>query len=188
MLKKVLILGGIAGIGFSFYYYFKRQLDLALDFAYSIKTIRILELTDQTAVIKTEIEITNKSSFNLSIEDYDIQFSYKNIPVARTIFTKPIFIVSDQTFSLEAEGSIDLDKAKDAIWPFIQDVIKKRPINLVLNGFVVVKFMNIRYKVNLDGDVVTYSTNLLADFGLEDNYDNFKKKLTESLGKIGIKI
>ena len=188
MIKKLLFIGGIAGIGYSFYYYFKKQLNLALDLNYKLKELRVVELTSTHAEIKTQIEVVNKSSFNLQVDSYDISFAFKEIPIARTVSNEPITIRSNQKFTLDAEGVIDLRKVSNAILPFLADVAKKRPINLTLHGFVNVNFLNINYKVNLDGKQVTYSTNLLADIGLEKPYDKAVDKLDEFLGKVGINI
>ena len=188
MFKKLLFFGGLAGIGFSFYYYFKKQLDLALDLNYKLKELRVVELTTSHAKIKTQIEVVNKSSFNLNIDQYDIQFAFKGIPVARTQSDIPIQINSDQRFILDAEGDIDLRQVSTAILPFLSDVVKKKPIDLTLHGFVSVNFLNINYNVNLDGRTVNYSSNLLADVGFEKTYDKAVNKLDEILGKVGINI
>lgn len=188
MLKKVLLFGGLAGIGFSFFYYFKKQLALALDLNYKLKSFRLVELTPTQAKIKTQIEVRNKSNFNLKIDGYDLTFNFKNIPVARSASNVPIMVQADRNFILDADGTIDLKKVSQSILPFVNDVIKKRPIKLQLSGYINVNFLNINHKVNLDGKEVEYSSNLLAEIGLEDEYDKAINKLDEILGKVGIKI
>ena len=188
MLKKLLFIGGLAGIGFSFYYYFKKQLNLALDLDYSLKNVRITELTASSAKIKTDILIQNKSSFKLNINQYDIEFMYKGIPIARTQSNIPVVIDSDSEFVIEAKGVVDLIQTKKLILPFITDITKKRPINLTLKGFVDINFLNLNYTINLDDKQVTYSTNLLSEIGLEKGYDKIRNKFNDLLDSIKIKI
>ena len=188
MLRKILLVGGLAGIGYSFYYYFKNQLNLALDLNYKLKDFRIVELTTSEARIKTQIEVRNKSSFNLTIESYDVRFNYQKHEVAKTSSNIPIVIGSDRTFILEAEGVIDLRKVTSALFPFVMDVTKKKPINLTLHGFINVNFLNLNHVIELDGRQVTTSNNLLAEIGLEKPFDKTRNKLDDLLGKIGIKI
>lgn len=187
-MKKLLFIGGILGIGFSFFYFFKKQLNLALNLDYSLKNIRIVELTSSIAKIKTDILIENKSSFKLTINSYDIQFVYKEIPIAKTRSDIPITVGSDNSFVIEAEGVVDLFKTKKLILPFLADVVKKKPINLTLNGFVDINFLNLNYIINLDGKEVTYSANLLSEIGLENRFDKIKNKIDNLLENVGLKI
>jgi hypothetical protein len=74
-MKKLLIFGGILGIGYSFYYYFKKQLNLALAFDYQLKGFEVEELTTTEANIKLVLEVRNKSSFKIIVNSYDFTFS-----------------------------------------------------------------------------------------------------------------
>lgn len=187
-MKKALFIAGFLGIGYSFYYYFKKQLSLAFDLDYKLKSFRLVELTAKKAEIKTQIEARNKSNFNLKIDAYNLVFSYKGIPVAETISNIPITVNADSKFTLDAEGTIDLEKVTSNIMPFITDVLKKQPIKLQLSGFIKINFFNFSHKIQLENEEVVYSNNLLSDIGLEQDYDKAMNKLSEILGNVGIKI
>lgn len=187
-MKKFLVVLGLAGIGFSFYYFFKKQLDLALDLTYNLKRFRLKNLTTDSAVVEASIEVVNRSSFSLVLKSYDLTFGYDQIPIARTASNVPIEIKSEQAFEIDATGEIDLKKASNALLPFVTNVIKKRPINLSINGYVQADFLGITQTINLDNKNVVYSNNLLSDLDLEEDFDEAVDKIEDVLGNLGINI
>lgn len=187
-MKKIFFFAGLAAVGYSFYYFFKRQIGLALDFDYELKNLRVVELTNKAAKIKTSIEVYNKSSFQITIKSYDILFMYQGIPIADTRSDVPVLVKSDGSFTIDIIGDINLEKAKNAVLPFVSDVINKKPINLSMKGYVDISFLKINHRVNLEGQQVTYSTNLLKDYGLEKGFDKIKTKFDTLFSKIGLNL
>ena len=187
-MKKILVLGGLATIGYSFYYYFKKQLSLALNYDYRIKNIKVLNLTNDNATIECSLEIINKSTFQIEVLGYDITLKLKGVPFANTKSEIPFLILPDSSFTVNANGNIDFKKSKEILFPFIKDVLAKKPVDIEVDGFISVKFLNLQRKINFDNSKFTYSENLLRDYGIEDEVDRGVSKVKNILGKIGIKI
>ena len=76
-MKKVLLLGGIGLAGFGLYRYFKYQIDLALNYDYRIKNFKILSYDNDKINAYIEMEVINKSNFQILIKEYDLKISYK---------------------------------------------------------------------------------------------------------------
>lgn len=187
-MKKFLVLGGLATIGYSFYYYFKKQLSLALNYDYKIRNVKVLNLTNDNAKIECSLEIINKSTFQIEVLSYDITLKFKGVPFANSKSEIPFLILPDSSFTVTAVGNIDFKKSKEVLFPFVKDILGKKPINIEVDGFISVKFLNLQRKINFDNSKFTYSENLLRDYGLEDDVDKGVDKVKNILGKIGIKI
>ena len=72
-MKKILLIGGLSSIGYAFYYFFKKQLDLALSFTYKIKNFEVKEITSKDAKVKATIQVKNNSSFEIEVINYDLE-------------------------------------------------------------------------------------------------------------------
>ena len=187
-MKKILFIGGITGIGFAFYYFFKNQVDLALNYGMKIKDVKFLELTSTHAKIEASAEITNKSSFSVDILSYDLVFKYMGIPIADTVNNTPITIESDSSFNVTAVSDIDLANVKSALLPFVQNILTRKPIKLEIAGKINIKLLGIPKTIEFKDESFDYSDDLLVDTGLDDDYDKLKNGLNNLLGKIGINL
>ena len=76
-MKKVLLFGGLALAGFGLYRYFKNQIELALSYEYALKDFKILGQTDNMIDVSAVFSITNKSSFQVVVKDYDYNYFLK---------------------------------------------------------------------------------------------------------------
>lgn len=186
-MKKVLLFGGIGLAGFGLYRYFKYQVDMALNYDYKIKNFEILRYNNQNIDVSVELEITNNSSFEILVKEYDLKLLYKGKNFASTKSKVPFAVLPNGSFKLKTEGAINVQESKVAILPFIKDVFAKKPINIEVSGFVKVKFLGINYTLNFNNETFQYSSDLLSDLGLSKKVGSFKEKNPAIAKFLGIK-
>lgn len=187
-MRKLLVLGGLASIGYAFYYYFKKQVALVMNFDYKIKDAKILNLTKEGAKLDVAVEVTNKSSLGVQILGYDLTFKYKGVELGKTQSNQPFQVNPDSSFVVQALGDISFKNAGTVLLPFVTDVINRKPMDIEIDGFINVEFSGLSRKVEFNNQKITYSKDVLADVGLDDEFEKGKTKVTDILGKIGIKI
>lgn len=186
-MKKVLLFGGVALAGFGLYRYFKYQVDMALNYDYKIKNFKVLGYDNDKINVSVEIEIKNNSSFEILIEEYDLNIFFKGKNFAKTKTTTPFSVLPNTSFMLKTTGEINVKETKIAVLPFIQDVLARRPINIEVVGFIKVKFLGIKYTLKFDKEKFEYSTDLLKDVGLSKKVATFKTKNPAIAKFFGIK-
>jgi LEA14-like dessication related protein len=185
-MKKVLLFSGLGLAGFGFYRYFKYQVNQAVNYGYAIKNFKVLESDTESVKVELEIEIQNNSSFEVLIKSYDLKLKFKGKQFATSISTKEFKVLPNSAFSLTTIGSINLKQSKVAVLPFVMDVIKRKPINIEISGFIKVKFLGINSTLNFDNQEFTYSADLLKDYNLAKPLDSFWKKYPKLKQFIGI--
>jgi LEA14-like dessication related protein len=186
-MKKVLLLGGIGLAGFGLYRYFKYQIDLALNYDYKIKNFKILSYDNEKINASIEIEVVNKSNFEILVNEYDLKISYKGKNFANAKKTTPFLVLPNNSFTLKTDGVINVKEAQVTILPFLADVLAKKPINFEVSGFIKVKFIGINYTLNFNNDTFQYSSDLLRDLGLSKKVGSFKQKNPQIAKFLGIK-
>lgn len=175
-MKKILYVVGIGALVGSAYWYFKKQLELALQYEYDIKKWKILDLNDQEVKVEIVISLTNKSSFEIEVLGYDLSLFYQNVNIARAFSTEKTKITAQSVIDVKTTATIRFDDLKSAFLPFATAILKKKPINLNVDGYVNVKFINLNHTINFNKDKFEYSSDLLADYGLNDDWDKLKEK------------
>jgi hypothetical protein len=186
-MKKVLLFGGIGLAGFGLYRYFKYQIDLALNYDYKIKNFKVLGYNNENINVSLELEITNNSSFEILVKEYDLKLAYKGKNFANTKTKIPFAVLPNNSFKLKTDGVINIKESQVAVLPFIQDVLGKKPINVEVTGFVKVKFLGINYTLTFENETFQYSTDLLRDLGLSKKVGSFKEKNPALAKFLGIK-
>jgi len=186
-MKKVLLFGGIGLAGFGLYRYFKYQINLALNYNYKIKNFKILSYDNDNINVSLELEITNNSSFEILVKEYDLKLSFKGKNFANTKSAVPFAVLPNGSFQLKTEGIINVKESKVAILPFIQDVLGKKPINIEVSGFVKVKFLGVNYTLSFNNETFQYSADLLKELGLSKKVGSFKEKNPTLAKLLGIK-
>jgi len=186
-MKKALLFGGLALAGFGMYRYFKYQIDKALNYDYKIKDFKIDKIEGSDVSISTAVEIKNRSSFKIKVREYDLQLAFKGVNFANTKSNVEMDILPESVFTLKTSGVISLDKAKTAVAPFLNDVLKKKPINVEISGYVKVVFLGIPSTIKFDNQQITYSQDLLAEYKLDKGYDKLKEKYPKVFKALGIK-
>lgn len=186
-MKKGLLFGGIALAGFGFYRYFKYQVDMALNYDYKIKNFKILGYNNDKITVSIEIEIKNNSSFEISINEYDLKIFFKGKNFASAVTKTPFLVLPNSSFILKTTGDINVKETKVSVLPFVQDVFAKRPIDIEVIGFIKVKFLGINYTLKFDNEKFQYSADLLTEVGLSKQVNQFKLKNPTLAKFFGIK-
>jgi hypothetical protein len=92
MIKKALIIGGLGLAGFGLYRYFKYQVELALKYDYKIKNFKYLGISGDDIKVSATIEISNRSTFQLIINSFDLSLFFDNKKFADVVSTQKILI------------------------------------------------------------------------------------------------
>jgi LEA14-like dessication related protein len=174
-MKKVLLFGGIGLAGFGLYRYFKYQVDLALNYDYKIKNFKILGYDNDNINVSLELEITNNSSFEILVREYDLKLFYKGKNFATTKNQVPFVVLPNNSFNLKTEGVINVKESQISAFSFVKDILAKKPIKVEVNGFVKVKFLGLNHTISFDNESFQYSADLLKEVGLSKQVDKFKQ-------------
>jgi hypothetical protein len=186
-MKNLLLFGGIGLAGFGLFRYFKYQIDLALNYDYKIKNFKVLSYDSEKINASLELEVVNKSNFQILVNEYDLKISYKGKNFANAKKTTPFLVLPNNSFTLKTEGVINVKESSVAVLPFIQDVLAKKPINVEVTGSIKVKFIGIDYTLNFNNETFQYSSDLLRDLGLSKKVGSFKQKNPALAKFLGIK-
>ena len=185
-MKKVLLFGGLALAGFGLYRYFRYQIEMALNYDYSLKDFKILGQEGNMVDVSAVFSITNKSSFQVEIKSYYLQLYFKELPFATTQSSESIIIQPNSTFEVTGTGQIDIEKSKVAIIPFVKDVLDRKPIDIAVSGTIHIVFLGIPTSLNFDKQKFNYSVDLLQDYGLANGYEKLKAKYPKIFAYLGI--
>jgi len=187
-MRKILFLGGLSMVGYAFYYYFKKQYKLAMNYSYKIKDVNVLNLTTKKATIDATVQITNKSNFQVSINSYDLTFKFKGFSFAQTKSETPILVNPDSSFLVKAVGDIDFTNYKEILLPAVTEILQRKKLTIIVSGNMNVSFMGVNQTIDFDDKSFTYTEDLISQVGLSEKFDKSKGKIEDILGKIGIKI
>ena len=162
-MKKVLLFGGIGLAGFGLYRYFKYQIDLALNYDYKIKKFKVESYDSEKINASLEIEVINKSNFQILVNEYDLKISFKGKNFANAKKTTPFLVLPNNSFTLKTQGVINIKESSVAVLPFLQDVLAKKPINVEVTGFIKVKFIT---QLPTHAPTFAFYCNLPQDFNM----------------------
>jgi LEA14-like dessication related protein len=185
-MKKGLLFGGIAIAGFGLYRYFKYQIDLALNYDYKLKDFKIISQVGDIMKVSAVFQITNKSSFKVDITGYDLKLFFKDVQFAQTILTEKTTIQPNSSFEIIGYGDIDIKKTKILVLPLINDILKKKPINVSVSGMISVVFLGIPTTLKFDRKKINYSVDLLKEYNLSSSYEKLKSKYPKVFSLLGV--
>jgi LEA14-like dessication related protein len=188
-MKKILLFGGIGLAGFGLYRYFKYQVSQALNYDYKIKNFKYtnVDIPNNKIDVSLEIDLTNKSSFEMIVRSYDLKFSFKGVDFANSKSENSFVVMPNTSFTLKISGTIDLQKAKSSVLPLIKDILARNPINIEITGNVKVKFIGINSTIAFDKQTFQYSADILKEYNLAKPFDKFKLKNPKLAQLLGIK-
>jgi LEA14-like dessication related protein len=187
MVKKALIIGGVGIAGYGLYRYFKYQVDLAMKYDYKIKNFKYLGINGNDVKVSATIQITNKSSFRLVVNSFDLDLYYEGKKFADVISTKPVTIEPNSSFDITGIGVINVNDIKVGLPQFLSDVLKQKPIEIEVLGQLKINFMNVNSTINFNREKFTYSTDLITEYGFGDKYSKLKQKYSNIFNFFGIK-
>jgi len=176
-MKKLIIIIALFGSIGAAYLYFKRQLELALNYEYDVDSFKILKLNQEEMDVQLTLKITNKSDFEVEINAYDIEILYNNVKILRILSQEKFIIKGKSTFEIKTINNIIFKEVKEVMMPFILNVIQKKPLNVTLKGFLKCKFLNLPYSLNFDNEKFLLSSDLLTEYGISQKIDSIKQKI-----------
>lgn len=186
-MKKALIIGGVGLAGYGLYRYFKYQVDLAMKYDYKIKNFKYLGINGNDVKVSATIQITNKSSFRLVVNSFDLDLYYEGKKFADVISTKSVTIEPNSSFDITGIGVINVNDIKVGLPQFLSDVLKQKPIQIEVEGQLKINFMNVNSTINFNREKFTYSTDLITEYGFGDKYSKLKQKYSNIFNFFGIK-
>lgn len=173
-MKKLLYILGFATLGGSLYLYFKKQLDLALNYDFDVKKWKIRKLNTEEVEADIVISLINKSAFEIEVKSYDLNIFYKDIPLARTFSTESFKILSNSSTDVITTTEIEFDAVKKALLPFFLNILQQKAISISVDGYVNVNFLGFNHTINFNKDKFEYSPDIIKQVGLSIN--NLKEK------------
>lgn len=177
----LVVAGGIT------YAYFRHQIKLATNYDYKIKNFRYEGIDGNDIKVSAIIVITNRSNFNLTINSFDLELYYEGKKFSDVVSTNQIEILPKSSFEIKGFGVINLEDVKEGLPTFIMNTLKRKPVNVAVNGTVKVNFMGINSSIIFDKQQFNYSSDILAEYGLADQYEKLKQKTPKLFSLLGIK-
>jgi LEA14-like dessication related protein len=162
-------------------------MDMALDYDYKIKNFKIIKVGTNDVTAEIEVEITNNSAFEVKVYSYDLKMFFKGQNFANAVSKETFIVYPNNSFILKTVGVINLSQAKLSVFPFVQDVLAKKPINIEITGVIKVQFLAVDYTLKFDQQSFEYSADLLKDYNLSGKVSKFKKNNPKIAQFLGIK-
>jgi LEA14-like dessication related protein len=94
------IFAAIGAIATGIYLFYKRQIELALQYCYKISNVKIINFAKDNITLELFVKIQNKSDFMVEIKGYDFDVSLNNKDIAK--------ITSDKSEMLKAQSISEL--------------------------------------------------------------------------------
>jgi LEA14-like dessication related protein len=189
-MKKYWLAGSLVALvlaGGATYAYFRHQVKLATNYDYKIKNFRYLGIEGDDIKVSSVIVITNRSNFKLTINSFDLELYYEGKKFSDVVSTTEIEILPNSSFEITGVGVINVNDLKEGLPIFIANTLKRKPVNIAVNGTVRINFMGINSSIVFDKQQFTYSSDILAEYGLADQYEKLKQKAPKLFNLLGIK-
>lgn len=92
---------GIAAIGYGVYNYYRKQINLALQYCYKIYDIDIITIEQNLIVFKIFIKIKNKSNFSFKLKGYDLNVSLNRNHIANITSSTEQYVYNNAVSTIE---------------------------------------------------------------------------------------
>tara|TARA_B110000977_G_scaffold43781_1_gene59398 strand:- start:10827 stop:11378 length:552 start_codon:yes stop_codon:yes gene_type:complete len=183
-MKKLLFIIGLGGIGYGLYYYFKSQLDLALNFDFKFKDVQLEDIDKDGVNLALVISVLNKSSFALEVKDYDINMIYEGTKIGNAKSVSSFTVQGDSWFDVPAKAYIKFKGSEGILDDLGLSLLKSKPVDVDFVGKMNVVFANLPKEVVFNVKDVVLTENLAETIGIGKTIG----KLNKFLDKLGIKI
>lgn len=184
MIRNALIVLGIGGIGYALYNYFNKQLQLALDWDFKIKDLKVLRFDAYGIELDLLVSVLNKSSFKVEVKDYDIDVLYRNVKIGNAKNSIPFTVEGESWFDVPTRAYVQFKGTTGILDDLGMALLKNEPITFDVRGDMNVVFGSIAKKVKFNVKDVVVSKNISTDLGIAKPVT----KVTDFLGNLGIKI
>jgi|TARA_Y100000114_G_scaffold157153_1_gene187462 hypothetical protein len=180
-MRKLLFVLGIGGIGYAVYNYFNKQLQLALDWEFKVKGFNILNISKDNAKLKLNLEILNKSNFNLLVKDYDLKIFYEGVEVGTAKSTVPFEVGADSWFPVPTVVDVNFKGFSSQLDDLGINILLGKPFVVDITGNMNVEYSKIKKKVILNVPDVVISKNVGDEIGISKPLNQINAFL-ENLG------
>jgi LEA14-like dessication related protein len=134
-LKKVLIFGGIGGVAYALYTFYRRQISLLQNYDYKIIGAKIKSISLNKLQFDSKVRFFNKSSIEVEVQKIYIDVYLEDVLTG--------FIVENKPFLVAAKGSSDIDlnmtfNPQDllkALGGVLIAGIQKKDLNFTMKGY-----------------------------------------------------
>jgi LEA14-like dessication related protein len=183
-MKKLLFIIGLGGIGYGLYYYFKEQLNLALDFDFKVKDVEVLDVDKNGVNLALIVSVLNKSSFAIEVINYDINMIYEGTSIANAKSSQKFTVQGDSSFDVPTNAYIQFKGSEGVLDDLGLSLLKSKSIKVDFIGDMNVVFGGIPKQVIFNANDVVLTDNLAETIGVEKTIG----KLNKFLEGLGIKI
>ena len=183
-MKKLLFIIGLGGMGYGLYYYFKKQLLLALDFDFKFKDVKLKSIDQNGVDLELIISVLNKSSFALEVYDSDINIIYENTVIGNTKSVGKFIVQGNSWFDVPANAFIQFKGSEGILDDLGISLLTSKSINVDFIGKMNVVFGSIPKEVSFNVKDVVLTKNLAKTIGIGKTIG----KLNDFLRKLGIKL
>ena len=183
-MKKILYIVGLGGIGYALYSYITKQIALALDWDWKIKTVRVNELTKDGVEFDLILSVLNKSSFSWEVKNYDIDVYYADVLIGKAKNDVPFVVAGDSWFDIPVKSNVSFSGKQGVLRNLGITLLGAKPLFLDLKGEMNVVVGKLPKQILLNVKDVEISENLSEDVGLQKPVS----EVTQFLDKLGIKI
>ena len=180
---RILTYLGIGGIGYALFNYYNKQLKLALDWKFKIKKFRVKGINKDGAKLQLLVSILNKSSFELTVKNYNINILYKGVVIGQSTGEIPFKVSGDSWFDVAVDSYIPFSSAKGVLDNVGVELITGKPIKVDIVGNMNVEFASVSREVEFNVRDYVVSQNLADEVGIGKPIDKVKGILED----IGIK-
>jgi LEA14-like dessication related protein len=121
-LKTLLIVGGIGGVAYAIYRFYKKQFDLIKNYDYKIIGLKIKKLTSNEIVFDMKFRFSNKSKIEVEVSKIFLKVIVEGADIG--------YITENDRFVIPSNGSSDIDLQISAN----PQLIFKNVLGIVLSG------------------------------------------------------
>ncbi len=182
MIKKALYIIGLGGLGYAGYYYFNNQFNLALDWEFKVKDLYVKRFDKQGAEFDFTLSILNKSSFNIEVQNYDIDLLYEGMKVANSTKNEQFKVSAQSWFDIDSSAVIDFGSVTSVLDEFGVSLLKNEPLILNIKGELNLKMYGLSKKIIFNNQEVVVSENISKTLGVNKPIG----QLTNFLDDLGI--
>lgn len=138
-LRPILIVGGLAVIGYALYRYYLKQIDFLKDVTYQITGVRIKSISASLVSLDISAKIFNASNVEAIVKQIYLDVFINNVKVGVVNEVKDIPILpqqsSDVTFNFSFNPRLVVSNIRDVL----SFSIAAKDLNIDMNGYVKVK-------------------------------------------------
>lgn len=134
--KPLLIIGGVAVIGYALWAYYKKQIDFLKDITYQITAVNIVSITKNKVTVTIWAKIYNASNVNAVVKEMFLDFFINGVKVGNVTEVKDINIAPMQTSLINFNFSFDPSIIGKNIVDLVSLTLKAKDVIFNLQGYV----------------------------------------------------